>query len=303
MKLLSWNCRGLTCASVVRSLKVKVRKLYTDVIFLYETKALPFVTSVIMNNLGFFLMSHVPPFGSKGGVLLVWRNGVDLVCFLTNVNTTNAWCYSNPPNKPWILSCIYRPPYSKNKSNFWDSLSTIGENHSGAWLCIRDFNMIIDQFEKIGGRLFACSSSDPFRLFMNNNGMVYLGFSSNPFTWYNNRDDVHLIKERLDRGLASTQWIHLFLSFSIQHLSAITSNHNPLFLDIVTPSNNQPQPFMFEEFWTRDLSCRNIISAAWSSYFAGSPTFMLSKKLKATKYALKIGTNFILVTFKRGSLL
>lgn len=122
--------------------------------------------------------------------------------------------------------------------------------------------MIIDQSGKVGGRPSACLSSDPFRLFMNNYGIIYLGFSSNPFTWSNNRNDVHLIKERLDGGLASTQWIHLFPLFSVHHLSAITSNHNPLFLDIVTPSNNQPQPFKFEEFLTRDLSCKNIISAA-----------------------------------------
>jgi len=143
-----------------------------------------------MNNFGFFLMSHVPPSGSKECLLLAWCNGVDLACFLTNVNKINAWCYLDPPNKPWIMSCIYGPPYRKNKSNFWDSLLTIGENHSLAWLCIGDFNMIIDQSENIGGRPFACSSSDPFRLFMNNNGIVDLRFSGNPFTWSNNRDDV-----------------------------------------------------------------------------------------------------------------
>jgi hypothetical protein len=80
--------------------------------------------------------------------LLAWRNGVDLVCFLTSVNIINALCYSDPPDKPWMLSCIYGPPYRKNKSTFWESLSTIGENHNGAWLCIGDFNMIIDQSEK-----------------------------------------------------------------------------------------------------------------------------------------------------------
>jgi hypothetical protein len=45
--------------------------------------------------------------------------------------------------------------------------------------------MIIDQFKKIGGHPFACSTSDPFRLFMNNNGMVDFGFFGNPFTWSN----------------------------------------------------------------------------------------------------------------------
>lgn len=70
--------------------------------------------------------------------------------------------------------------------------------------------MIIDQSEKSGGRPFAFSSFDSFRLFINNNGMVDLGFSDNPFTWSNNIDGVHLIKKRLDKGLATTQWIHLF---------------------------------------------------------------------------------------------
>jgi hypothetical protein len=43
-------------------------------------------------------------------------------------------------------------------------------------LCIGDFNMIVDQSEKFGGRPFACSSAYPFRLFINNNEMVDLGF-------------------------------------------------------------------------------------------------------------------------------
>jgi hypothetical protein len=147
--------------------------------------------------------------------------------------------------------------------------------------------MIVDQSEKFGGRPYACLSADPFRLFINNNGMVDLGFSGNPFTWSNNRDGVHLIKERLDRGLASSQWIHLFSSFSVQHLPAITSDHNALLLQTTTPLNNLPRPFKFEEFWTKDPSCRNVISTAWSSVFVGSPAYSLTKKLKATKNALK----------------
>jgi exonuclease III len=50
MKLLSWKCRGLTRASVVRNLRVKLRNLSPDVIFLSETKAPPSVTSVILND-------------------------------------------------------------------------------------------------------------------------------------------------------------------------------------------------------------------------------------------------------------
>lgn len=108
----------------------------------------------------------------------------------------------------------------KRQAVFWDSISSIGEKYSEAWLCIGDFNMILDQSEKIGGRPFACSYIDLFCSFVNYYAMVDLGFFGNPYTWSNNREGGHLIKERLDRGFPSTQWIHLFPSFSIRHLHA-----------------------------------------------------------------------------------
>jgi len=61
-----------------------------------------------------------------------------------------------------------------------------------------------------------------------------------------------LIKERLDRGIATNNWIHLFPSFSITYLPAHTSDHNPLLLNTVPPSPFLPHPFQFEEFWTQD---------------------------------------------------
>jgi hypothetical protein len=77
-------------------------------------------------------MSHAPPTGSKGGLLLAWHSDVNLACFLTTDNMINAWCYSDPLDKPWLLSCIYGPMYRENKCDFWDSISKIGEYYNGA---------------------------------------------------------------------------------------------------------------------------------------------------------------------------
>jgi hypothetical protein len=88
-------------------------------------------------------MSHVSPIGSKGGLLLAWRYGVDLECFSSTVNTINALSYSDLPNNPWLLTCIYKPPKKINKSIFWDSILNEGKDYHGPWLCIGDFNMIL----------------------------------------------------------------------------------------------------------------------------------------------------------------
>ena len=91
--------------------------------------------------------------------------------------------------------------------------------------------MILSQSEKYGGRPYAYSSNDAFHDFLDYVGMIDLGFAGNPFTWSNKRWDHHLIKECLDCGIANSPWVHLFPYFSVQHLLAQSSNHNPVILD------------------------------------------------------------------------
>ena len=142
----------------------------------------------------------------------------------------------------------------------------------------------MDRFEKLGGRPIASSSYWLFKNFIDQIGLVDLGFVSNPYTWCNNRKGPTTIKERLDKGLASLSWVNLHPKFSILHLPACYSNHNPITLD----TTFLPRPFRFEEFWTKNPSCELLIKSAWSSTaFDGSPAHSLVKRLKKTKIALK----------------
>jgi hypothetical protein len=168
-----------------------------------------------------------------------------------------------------------------------NSFSVLGGNFDGAWLCIGDFNHILDQSEKLGGRTFASTSSCPFKSFIDRFGLIDLGFSGNPFTWSNNRRDTDLIKERLDRGLASSRWVHIFPSFSVLHFPAFSSDHNPILLNTSLCSPSTHRPFKFEEFWIKDPTCAQVIAAAWSVVISGSPAYCLVQKLKITKAALK----------------
>jgi hypothetical protein len=128
MKLIAWNCRGLARASTIRSLRAKVRKHSPDILYLFETKIPPSAACIILNGLEFFSMVHAPPYGSKGGLVLAWKLGVDLECFQINVNIISVWCYSDPPNNPWMLSCIYGSPYTSGKPEFWDNMMQLGTN-------------------------------------------------------------------------------------------------------------------------------------------------------------------------------
>jgi len=254
---------------------------------LSETKTDPVVASNIMHQLGFPFILQAPPSQSRGGLLLAWNSDVNLTsCFVTN-DIICVWCYSTMPNVKCLISFVYGPPYKKSASDFWDRLADSNHDMDMPWLCIGDFNAISSPSDKYGGRHFHNSFNNNFTHFLNSMGLIDLGFSGNPYTWSNHRQGLGLIKERLDRGIASSDWIHSFPHFSVTHLPAHTSDHNPLILDTDTPLPSLPRPFLFEEFWTHDPSCGTVIGKAWSSSVLGSPSFCISKKLKNTKKALK----------------
>jgi hypothetical protein len=287
MKLLSWNCRGLSCPSAIRSLRALIRNASPDVIFLSETKSSTPRVSSILNRLGFYLLFQCAASGASGGLVLAWRPGVVLDCFASNKNSISAWYTSDPPNSTWLLSCVYGPPDGREKAIFWESFASVGESFDGPWLCIKDLNHVLDQLEKLGGRPVASSSNFPFKHFIDLFGMVDLGFSGNPYTWCNNRSGLATIKERLDRGLASPQWVHLHPEYSLLHIPAFSSNHSPISLNTFGSFIFIPRPFKFEEFWTKDPTCEHVIAVAWKLIVSGSPTLCLENKLKNTTVALK----------------
>jgi hypothetical protein len=134
--------------------------------------------------------------------------------------------------------------------------------------------------------MIANSSSCPFKKFIDHAGLVDLGFVGNPYTWCNKRQGLASIKERLDRGLASLNWIHLHPEYAITHIPATNSDHHPILLNIDCQSALLPRPFRFEAFWIQDLTCELVIQDAWSKPVLGSPAHCLIRKQFHTKTSL-----------------
>ena len=89
-------------------------------------------------------MSQVAATGISGCLVLSWWPEVDLECFASNKNIS-TWCFSDPLQSPWILSCVYGPPNRSDIMDFWDSFASIGDSFEAFWLCIGDFNSILVQ--------------------------------------------------------------------------------------------------------------------------------------------------------------
>ena len=134
--------QGAVQGVVIQTLRRLIWDQSPNILFLSETKISPQVPAAL-NRLGFFLMTQVAAFGSSGGLVLSWCPGVVLECFTSNKNNILAWCYSDPQSL-WILSCVYSPPKRSDRIDFWDSFAAIGEGFETSWLCIGDFNFVLD---------------------------------------------------------------------------------------------------------------------------------------------------------------
>jgi hypothetical protein len=76
--------------AAIWTLRRLIRDQSLDILFLSETKISPPQVSATLNRLGFFLMSEVVAIGISGGLVLTWRLGIDLECFVLNKNNISA---------------------------------------------------------------------------------------------------------------------------------------------------------------------------------------------------------------------
>ena len=73
---------------------------------------------------------------------------------------------------------------------------------------------------------------------------VDLGFSGRKFTWENTQQNS-LIKERLDRAIASVNWIHSNPQASVEHLPLEESDHCPTLIRTQGVREITKRPFRF----------------------------------------------------------
>lgn len=106
-------------------------------------------------------------------------------------------------------------PYLGLKKAFWGELQLKLIDLERPWMLFGDLNEIIHESEKWGGRDFWRR-----KLFlkkaMDSMGGIDLGYFRQKYTWSNKQEGLALIKGRLDRAIASHDWLQFnLIQFSI----------------------------------------------------------------------------------------
>ncbi|KAB1671561.1 hypothetical protein, partial [Gossypium barbadense] len=263
MKFLCWNCRGLGNSAKIRELKQLIAVNNPDVIFLSETKMSANDFCRVQNNRRLQNGLAVNSEGRSGGLALMWRDGMNVSIQNFSKHHIDSKVRLDD-NKTIRVTAFYGHANPNFRRSSWDILWRVGESVREEWVVGGDFNAILNDAEKEGGRRGVRFQMNEFKEVIDEMALVDIKPDSGWFTWVNNRNEGSLIKERLDRFLTSVEVVENFPFIATKVVRQTQSDHDAIILDLWGRKlKDYPKDkrlcFKFDVCWAGDEEAKNVI--------------------------------------------
>ena len=258
MNLIYWNCQGLGNRQTIQELGDLVRAQDPSVVFLAETWLEEGRLSNICGSLQFGHYHGVLRITCGGGLALFWKIGLTLDVESSSPNHIDAVINKEKDNA-WRFTRVYGAPETQLRSATWDLIRSLHRRGTLPWPYGGDFNEILKSHEKRGGRLRPYSQMEQFREVLDKCNLLDLGFLGNKLTWSRTYPNGGMVWERLDRAVCTTEWYDLFLSTSVQTLTCVSSDHNPICIQLEEIEVKTLRPWQFEQMWLKDSGCKETV--------------------------------------------
>ncbi|KAF7131796.1 hypothetical protein RHSIM_Rhsim09G0065000 [Rhododendron simsii] len=151
MLILTWNCQGIGRTLTSQALGDMVRRNRPSIVFLMETKNNKVKLETIRRRLNFEFSSYVDPEGLAGGTALWWNKDISVEVDFSNKNLVHTVLYDKAESSSWAATFVYGCPSCAGKEKVWNELRGIANSEILPWLCIGDFNQVLNAGDKFGG--------------------------------------------------------------------------------------------------------------------------------------------------------
>ncbi|CAI9089884.1 OLC1v1024533C1 [Oldenlandia corymbosa var. corymbosa] len=185
---------------------------------------------------------------------------LDIIIHDQNVIVTRI-CESS--GLSWLAVFLYGLPSRQGRAEFWSNLTSNLSSFNYPIVLLEDFNQVVSQEDKCGGRLVRDQDTGPVRQFLMRNNLDKLQHIGCWYTWSNNRQQGERIYERLDRAFVNRQWLSVFPSASIRNLPIMVSDHAPILVQVKHKQKKTRPRLRFEQFWTNTLTFTDLVQSAW----------------------------------------
>uniref|UniRef100_A0A803NUT6 Reverse transcriptase domain-containing protein n=1 Tax=Cannabis sativa TaxID=3483 RepID=A0A803NUT6_CANSA len=203
--------------------------------------------------------------GRSGGLALMWKSEEEVVIDSFSMNHIDCFVHFEGYRKFWFTG-FYGEPNRRLRENTWELLRTLHARYQEAWCIMGDFNNILHNKEKRGGKPYPSWLLDGFQEVVRHCGLCDLDMHGHSFTWEKGRDTSAWMEARLDRAMVNFTWLTIFSDAKLFNLEVSPSDHTPLFLDIMPLIQAAgKKQFRFENHWTRFQECEEVIRQRWMS--------------------------------------
>nr|GMD66184.1 uncharacterized protein LOC109160503 [Ipomoea batatas] len=134
------------------------------------------------------------------------------------------------------------------------------------WMAMRDFNVVMNRYEVSSTNTFNDNRSKDYNMWINEEGLIDLGFNRPCFTWKRGSDMNTFRTVRLDCCLSTEEWIDTFPNFVVTIFPSSTSDHNPVMLNLKgTKKSSNTRRFLFQATWVTHKDFDPLINIVLNS--------------------------------------
>lgn len=159
------------------------------VIFLFERKCSESVIIHKQRSLGFDKSFSVSSNGREGGLSILQKEKVEIIVQSYSMNPIDIECRLEDSTQWWWLMGFYRHPSMANRHLSWSLLASLGQRSSLSWVCMGDFNEILNVEEQVGGNHRRESQINGLKYPVHACQLTDLSFVCSSYTWTDNRKD------------------------------------------------------------------------------------------------------------------
>ncbi|XP_056692196.1 uncharacterized protein [Spinacia oleracea] len=263
MKVCMWNVQGACRDLFLSHAKEVIGSHHPDIFIFLETKSDGSRGREVMRLLNYDDCRIVRPVEKRGGIWLFWKKTVDLIDFDSENNHFHSLFHFKNLGKEALVSGLHAPSSSGARHKYWRGMQGDLPPPTTPWLVLGDLNEITAQSEKKGGRAFKPAQCTDLVNFMDDAGLVDIGYNGCPYTWTNARQGAALIQERLDRALVNSVWLNSFPFTKVHHLPRTYSDHAPILISLTNPNHSGNYPFRCKEVWLNHPNFHSYFVNNW----------------------------------------
>ncbi|KAL0907860.1 hypothetical protein M5K25_022306 [Dendrobium thyrsiflorum] len=225
--------------------------------------------------------------GLAGGIIVFWNTSKVSFKVLGEMDQCILGSLEDVSGNYFMIATIYACTNYVGRRALWFFLQQHCLNLKLPLVVGGDFNCVLNQEDKKGGKPFAFNSSVQELL----NCMVTCDlketrFSGPRFTWTNNKVGAGKIWVRHDRFLVNSFAMQLLPLVLTYHLVRVASDHAPILLYLLDHAPLAKPLIRLEDTWVSYHQSWRIIKAKWFTEVQGTAAEILNKKCRKSLRAL-----------------